>query len=578
VSHDREDGFTLIELAISLGVFAIVMVSLTLLFDQSLSAASRSRFDELGKTLAQRKLEEVRSLPFFISQKQETGDVDMLDLYFPGTTSGPTPTGAAGTYNGTANVWTYTSTENVTGQGPAFTRTVGVQFVAPQDTGALTPTAPPAGYNSNVVDVDGPPSDAARVTVTVSRVFDGQTRSVTLDTVVTRTEQESPSVDASGSILGAQVSGVSFRDGDVGGVSAEVLAEVGNAQTQFREITESASQVTVDPVQVVERDPVSGTPLQAEGPTAGQGTASVPNSTTGSVQVPGPGQLAAGSYGSVNGTGAIAAWGSTSPSAVAEARVSPLHTLNPESRGTVATADLRLNARDQGEAVPLQMVFLGLVTGEVEQRSTTSQATVESVVDIQSNGSQPGITVWASRQFGSNPEFEGVVTIGSVHVDAEATAATTSASTVVNWSVENLRVWDPLLPSGLGPLGDYGPSFTFGFRSDCGGWVGNPNLCGPLRTDGKLPFENPNPVVIPASYVGLDAQGNAETSLSIVAGVTVQDSAVDAVNGITSASVAQKNILNITTREDLTGAAPLEEMLLGVGDANVSVSYIIHEH
>jgi prepilin-type N-terminal cleavage/methylation domain-containing protein len=578
VSHEREEGFTLIELAVALGVFAIVMVSLTLLFDQSLTAANRSRFDELGKTLAQRKLEEVRSLPFFISQKEEAGDVDILDFYFPGTTNGVTPTGAAGTYNGTANVWTYTSTEsNVTGQTPAFTRAVSVQFVSPQDTGALTVLAPLAGYTSNTADLDQPSTDAVRVTVTVSRTFDGQPRSVTLDTVVAQSEQEFPSVDASGSVLGAQVSGVSFRDGDVGGVSAEILAEAGKIQTQFREITESSSQVTVDPAQVVERDPVTGTQLQADGPTTGQASASVPNSTTGTTQSTSA-SLASGSVGSVNGTGAIAAWDSTSPSASAEARVSLLHSLNPEGRGTVATRDFRLNARDQGEGVPLQMVALGQVTGSVDQRSTTAQASVESIVDIGANGSQPGVTVWASRQFGSNNKFKGVVTIGSVHVDAKATAGETLATTVVNWTVENLRVWDPLKPNGGGPLGDYGPSYTFGFRSDCGGWVADPALCGPLRTDGKLPFANPNPVVIPASYVGLDAQGNPDTSLSVVAGVTVQDSTLDVVAGTSSASVAQKNILNITTRGDLAGAVPLEDMLLGVGDANVSVSYIKHAH
>ena len=577
MSHDSEDGFTLIELAIALGVFAIVMVSLTLLFDQSLSAASRSRFDELGKTLAQRKLEEVRSLPFFISQKEDTGDVDLLDLYFPGTTNGPTPTGAAGTYNATANVWTYTSTETITGQGPTFTRAVGMQFVAPQDSGALTPQAPIAGYTSNTADLDQPPTDAVRVTVSVSRTFDGQPRSVTLDTVVAQTEQEFPSVDASGSVLGAQISGVSFRDGDVGGVAGEVLAEVGKIQSQFREVTEATSQVTADPVQIVERDPVSGTPLQTDGPTTGQTTASVPNSSTGSTQSTST-SLASGSFGSVNGTGAIGAWDATSPSATAEARISLLHSLNPEGRGTVAAKDFRLNARDQGEPVPLQVVFLGQVTGSVEQQSTTTQASVESIVNILPDGSQPGITVWASRQFGAHPDFKGIVTIGSVHVDAKATAATTSATTVVNWSVENLRVWDPLKLNGGGPLGGYGPAYTFGFRSDCGGWVGNPNLCGPLRTDGKLPFENPNPVIIPVSYVGLDAQGNPETSLSVVAGVTVQDSTSDPVAGTSNASVAQKNILNITTRGDLNGGVPLEDMLLGVGDANVSVSYIIHEH
>jgi prepilin-type N-terminal cleavage/methylation domain-containing protein len=578
VSRRREEGFTLIELAVALGVFAIAIVSLTLLFDQAVESANRARFDELGKTLAQRELEEIRSFPFHISQKEEVGDVDLLDLYFPGTTNGPTPTGAAGTYDGTANVWTYTSAETITSEARPYTRTVAVQFVAPQDDGSVQPRAPLAGYDSNVADLDLPATDAVQVTVTVSRTVNGQPRSVALDTVVARVEQESPSVQASGSVLGGQVSGVTFNDGDVGGVAAEVLAEVGKIQVAFREITESTSQATADPVQVVERDPGTGTTIQPEAPTSGQATASVPNSSTGTTQSTSA-SISSGSLGSVNGSGAIAAWGSTSPSATAEARVSALHTLNPEGRATVATEEFRLNARRQGDAVPLLMVLMGDVTGEVEQGSTTSQATVEAVVDIlPEEDDESAITVRATRQFDSHPDFEGVVTIDGLHVDAEVTAGTTAATTVVNWSVEDLRVWDPLKPNGLGPLGGYGASYTFGFRSDCGGWVADPALCGALRTDGKLPFENPNPVLIPASYVGVDALGNAETSLSIVAGVTVQDSSVDAAAGISSASVAQKNVLNITTRDDLAGAVPLEQMLLGVGDANVSVSYISHVH
>jgi hypothetical protein len=75
--------------------------------------------------------------------------------------------------------------------------------------------------------------------------------------------------------------------------------------------------------------------------------------------------------------------------------------------------------------------------------------------------------------------------------------------------------------------------------------------------------------------VGVDG---TSTSLSIVAGVTVRDSQVDAAAGTASASVAQKNILSITTRDDVTGATPLEAMLVGVGDASADASYIVHEH
>jgi prepilin-type N-terminal cleavage/methylation domain-containing protein len=572
-----ERGFTLIEIAVSLSVFAIVMVSLTLLFDTSLESASRSRFDELGKTVAQQKLEEIRSLPYHIAQSEEPGDVDVLDLYFPNLTGTTSIPGATGAYDGTANVWTFTTTQTVTADGRDFQVQTALQFVSPLDTGALLPLAPLAGYNSNAVNVDEPAGNAVRAFVTVSRTSAGQTRSQSLETVISQAEEDRPSVEASGSVLGAQVSGTSFQDGDGGGgVAAEILAEVGRGQVAFREVAESTSQASSDPVQIVERDPVTGVSIQPDGPSVGQSSSSVPNSTTGTVQSTNA-LNAAGVFGALNvATDVIASWDAASPASTSDARVSLVHTLNPEGRTTVRANNVQINSREFGDAVPLSMVFLDEVTGSVEQTSTTVQARVRSEVDINEGNVGEGVQVVATRQFNSNLLFNGVLLIRSLHVDAEVVASTTTATTAINWTVENLRVWDPDL-NGPG-LGGYGPSYSFGMISTCGGWVDDPDDCGPARTDGKADFENPNPVVIPSAYAGTDNNGQAASSLDIVAGVTVREANTDPANGISNASVAQKNILSITTRDDLAGAVDLEPMLLGVGDTNVSVSYIIHEH
>jgi prepilin-type N-terminal cleavage/methylation domain-containing protein len=570
-----ERGFTLIEIAVSLSVFAIVMVSLTLLFDTSLETASRSRFDELGKTVAQGKLEEIRSIPFHIAQTEETGDVDVLDLYFPNLTGTSPLAGATGAYDATANVWTFTTTQSVTADNRPFQVQTALQFVAPLGTGALQPLAPLAGYNSDAANVDEPASNSVRAVVTVSRTVGGQPRSTSLETVISQAEEDRPSVEASGSVLGAQVSGMSFQDGDGGGgAAAEVLAEVGRGQVAFREVAESTSQASSDPVQIVERDPVTGVSIQPDGPTTGQSSSSVPNSTTGTVQTT-TASNASGTFGSLNGTGVIASWDGVNPSSTSQARVSLVHTLNPEGRTTVRANNVQINSRELGDPVPLAMVFLDEVTGSVEQTSTTVQARVRAEVDINQGNVGEGVQVVATRQFNPNPAFNGVLLIRSLHVDAEVVASTTTATTAINWTVENLRVWDPDANAGLG---DYGPSYSFGMISTCGGWVGNPALCGPARTDGKAAFDNPNPVVIPNAYAGTDNTGASASSLSIVAGVTVREANTDPANGISNASVAQKNILSITTRDDLAGAVPLEPMLLGVGDTNVSVSYIIHEH
>jgi hypothetical protein len=188
---------------------------------------------------------------------------------------------------------------------------------------------------------------------------------------------------------------------------------------------------------------------------------------------------------------------------------------------------------------------------------------------------EPGAAIWSAPQWEDVPGFEGVVTVESLSVDVRAEASGSTSSSTVDWEVRNLRVWDPVL--GLG-VGTYSQPYTFGFRSDCGGWVDDPDQCGTLRTDGKDEFENPNPVVIPQEYEGTDAQGNEATSLTIVAGVTVRDSAADAAQGFASASAAQKNILAISTRDDIQGAVALEPMLVGLADASASVSYIAHGH
>jgi prepilin-type N-terminal cleavage/methylation domain-containing protein len=571
----REEGFTLIEVAVALGLFGIVLVSLSLLFDRALATSTEARVDQIAKTLAQEKLEEVRSFPLYISQREEAGDVDVLDRWFVDAdgVNDVTPTGAAGVYDGTANVWSYTSSETIDRpDSQPFTRRVVVQFVKTATDGTLGAVAPVAGYDSDALDVDQPSTETVKVTVDVSW---GSGESLTLNTVMAASSQEAPSVEATGSFVGAQATGVAYRDGDDVGQTADLLAIVTQGRVAFREVTSASSQASGDPVQIVERDPQTNAPLQPEGPTAGQSSATAPNSTDGSVQTDSQ-SLSGGSISSVNlPTTTVASWGGSLPSASTEARVSGSHTLTPQARTTVTAADVHLFSRQQGENGEHPVLDTGTVTGTAQQTSSTSQAQVTVSVDLLPLNGRPGAAIWSAPQWEDEDGFEGVVTVESLSVDLTATASGSTSSSAVDWTVEGLRVWDPDLAGGVGA---YSIPHTFGFRTDCGGWVIDPNLCGTLRTDGKAPFENPNPVIIPDSYAGTDAQGNPATSLTIVAGVTVRDAAADAAQEFASASAAQKNILAISTRDDIEGAVRLEPMLVGLGDANASVSYISHEH
>lgn len=569
-----EEGFTLIELAVAIGLFGLVLTSLSLLFDRALETTRRVQSDQLGKTLAQEKLEEVRSLPFFVSQTTNPNDVDLLDRYYPDDANvNPTATGAVGTYDGTAGVSSFTSTDTLVRAGVTYTRATAVQLVAINSDGTLSVQAPVAGYTSDVADADDPGPRAAKVAVTVSFTSQGQARSVTLQTVVANTKNETPKVQASASVTGAQISGVTFQDGDpaevAGAVTADILALIGVANLSFREVTGPSAQASADPLEVTERRADTNDTIQA-GPSDGAVSATAPNSVTGNTQVvPSPATpLTAGSMLTVNPSPqptkvVIAAWGQPSPQASAEARVSFLHAQNPESKAVVGANDFLLNSRHPLEVAPSAVIQIGGVDGDVEQTSTITST------HVRATGVVEDVTIWASSSFGANPDYAGTVIIGRIFVEVESDASTSAASTHVHWRVDDLRVWDP-------DLGDYVGPWTFGFDHDCGGWVGLPQP--PVGDPRCGNFTNPNPVVIPVAYQGVDAGGNPGTSLVIVAGATVQDAKADASQGVSSASAAQQNVLSISTRDDIAGAVALEPMLAGLGAADSSVSYVSHSH
>jgi type II secretory pathway pseudopilin PulG len=572
-----EEGFTLIELAVAIGLFGLVLLSMSLLFDRAVETTRRVQSDQIGKTLAQEKLEEARSLAFFISQKTNPNDVDLLDRYFPDDVNvNPTPTGAVGTYDGTAGVYAFTSTDTLLQAGVTYTRATTVQLVAINSDGTLSIQAPVPGYDSNIADSDDPGPRAAKVAVTVSFTSQGQARSVTLQTVVANTKNEQPKVEAAASLSGAQISGVTFQDGDpaevAGAVAADILAQVGVADLNFREVTGPSAQASADPVEVTERRPDNNNPLQA-GPSAGSVSATAPNSTTGNSQVvPAPATpLTAGNMLTINDSPVptkvvIAAWGQPDPQASAEARVSFQHSQNPESKAVVAADDFLLNARDLLELAPLAMIQIGEVDGSVEQTSTITNAHAKAT------GVVEDVTIWTSRSFGSSPNYEGTVQIGRIFVEVESDASTSAGTTHVHWRVDDLRVWNPDKNAGNG---GYDGPWTFGFDHDCGGWVGTQPAPGDPACGN---FVNPNPVVIPAAYQGTDANGDPAASLVIVAGATVQETDADASLGTASATAGQQNVLSISTRDDIAGAVALEPMLAGLGAADSNVSYVSHSH
>ncbi|HYH27804.1 MAG TPA: hypothetical protein VEA19_03385, partial [Actinomycetota bacterium] len=72
--------------------------------------------------------------------------------------------------------------------------------------------------------------------------------------------------------------------------------------------------------------------------------------------------------------------------------------------------------------------------------------------------------------------------------------------------------------------------------------------------------------------------GQPATSLVISAGSTTDETFEDPGAGVATASAGQKNVLTISTRDDLTGGVALEPSLTSMGSLNLTVSYLDHEH
>lgn len=184
----RDEGFSLIEIIVALGIFSIVLVALLPQLIVGIRATGTARVVSQAKGIGQGQLERMRHLPFHIAPA--AGDyVDVLDYYYPDLdTPGTTPTCKTGTaYNlpttgwsgfvaaGTAARCDY---EPATG---AFHRTVEVVaaqsgitgFTVVVDTQFLSGATPPvpvsplSGYDTRTVGRDNPASSQIGVTVTV---------------------------------------------------------------------------------------------------------------------------------------------------------------------------------------------------------------------------------------------------------------------------------------------------------------------------------------------------------------------------------------------------------------------------
>ncbi|ABL80639.1 MULTISPECIES: prepilin-type N-terminal cleavage/methylation domain-containing protein [unclassified Nocardioides] len=233
----RDDGFTLIEIIVALGVIMTVMAAVLPQLLVGIRSGETSRLVTQTKGVAQGQLERMRNLPYHVAP--EAGDYrDVLDYYFRNlTTPGPItctdpdglamPTtawtgyvpadGARCSYEPqSGEMYRYVVPHPATGTDPlaGFQVVVDTQFLsAPKSDGSSDVLAPPSGYNTQSAGHDSPVSSQIGVTVTVLYDRQGITRPVTTYSQIADQPVAARRIDLSASAAAVDIGSITPTNG-----------------------------------------------------------------------------------------------------------------------------------------------------------------------------------------------------------------------------------------------------------------------------------------------------------------------------------------------------------------------------
>ena len=143
-----DEGFSLVEVLVSMLIFAVITAGVVPLIVSSLQASVVSKMDTGAKNLSQQRFELVRNLPSASSTtRADPTPRDVLDIYFPRTTapasgsveargtSPPSPDGRASLTTGPF----YRTRWDISFNGGDYTQWVALQFLNPTTKAPLTP-------------------------------------------------------------------------------------------------------------------------------------------------------------------------------------------------------------------------------------------------------------------------------------------------------------------------------------------------------------------------------------------------------------------------------------------------------
>lgn len=214
----REDGFTLVEVMVALGLLTVLLVASLPVLVGVLRTGVATMLETQGKNLAQERLEQIHDLRFHVD-RQNGPFLDLLDLYYTHATAGRASTtllvaGTAltGEYVATGGgldgeppaPYYRTSTGPLPGS-PAFSQRVLTQFLAADGT-SLPRSRFEGGYDSQVVGRDRPPGLLVAVTVITQWTADGTARTLSAYTRLTDGRPQEPLIQTQARGVAVEIS------------------------------------------------------------------------------------------------------------------------------------------------------------------------------------------------------------------------------------------------------------------------------------------------------------------------------------------------------------------------------------
>lgn len=218
----RDDGFSLIEIVVTMGLIATVLTASMPMFVSMLRATLTTKMQTQAKNLAQERLEHVRDLRFHVA-RQNGQFLDVLDMYYTNAyTAGTVTTVSSG---GQALTGRYVSTGGGTNGEPAapyyrvetgqlagaprFRQVITTQFLTAGGAGVLPATGVANVYDSQVVGRDVPPTLMLGVTVITKWTEAGRAKSYRTYTQVTESRPEQPLIQSQARAVAVDLSSTS---------------------------------------------------------------------------------------------------------------------------------------------------------------------------------------------------------------------------------------------------------------------------------------------------------------------------------------------------------------------------------